>query len=130
MIVDTSALMAIVNREPESEQFRALLHARDFSLSAATLVETEIVVGGRLLDEGLRELRSLLRGAEAVIVPVDEAQARLASDAYRRYGRGSGHPARLNYGDCFSYALAIAHDEPLLFKGDDFGHTDVRIAAS
>ncbi|MFT4260757.1 type II toxin-antitoxin system VapC family toxin [Microbacterium sp.] len=128
MIVDTSAWMAMILREIEETAFVEAIENSTVSISAATLVETEIVVHGRRGEPGLLELRELLSQADARIEPVDAHQARIASDAYRRYGRGSQHPARLNYGDCFSYALAIARDEPLLFKGDDFIHTDVRIA--
>jgi ribonuclease VapC len=128
MIVDTSAWMAMVLREMETTRFIEAIENDSVSISAATLVETEVVVHGRRGEPGLLELREFMSLAEVRIEPVDAQQARIASDAYRRYGRGSGHPARLNYGDCFSYALAIAHDEPLLFKGDDFVHTDVRVA--
>ncbi len=130
MIVDASALVAILRDEPDGEDFRGLLAAADSSrMSAATLLETAIVIDStreprlsRLLDEFL--LRSGIS-----IAPVTESQARIAREAYRDFGRGSGHPARLNFGDCFSYALAKDVDEPLLFKGDDFHHTDVRVAA-
>ncbi|MDQ0614253.1 ribonuclease VapC [Microbacterium sp. W4I4] len=130
MIVDTSVWMAIIMQEIEAEHFVDLIESRSVTISAGTLVETEIVVHRRRGEPALNELRELLRRVRAEIVSVDERQARIATDAYRRYGRGSGSPARLNYGDCFSYALAIARDEPLLFKGDDFVHTDVRVAAS
>ena len=126
MIVDTSALMAILKREPEADGFSRIIVDEPASISAATLSEAYIVAGGQVGARGLREVDSLIRGARIGVVPVDESQARLVGDAYLRYGRGSGHPARLNYGDCFSYALAISRDEPLLFKGDDFIHTDVR----
>lgn len=127
MIIDTSALMAVVLSEPEADVFGALIETRPFAISAATLLEAEIFARGRRGEPLVRDLRAIL--AEATIVPFDESQAHIASDAYHRYGRGSGSPAKLNYGDCFSYALAIARDEPLLFKGDDFIHTDVRVAA-
>ena len=126
MIVDSSALVAVLMAEPEADDMSDLLESRPFALSAATLTECMIVLrskGGEAKALALDELLELTR---ATVVPLDEAQARQASRAYARYGRGSGHPARLNYGDCFSYALAIARDEPLLFKGDDFIHTDVR----
>ena len=126
MIVDTSALVAVLLSEPESAQFGTMIETEPIAISAATLLEAEIVARGRRGEDLVRELRLILDEAE--IVSVDERQARIASDAYRRYGRGSKHPAKLNYGDCFSYALAISRDEPLLFKGDDFVHTDVRRA--
>lgn len=127
MIVDTSVFVAIVFGEAESGRFVELLEDGPVAMSAATLTETEIVVRGRRGEPALDELRVLLDRADVDIVAVDAVQARIASGAYRRYGRGSGHAAKLNYGDCFSYALARARDEPLLFKGDDFVHTDVRI---
>ncbi|WP_300267579.1 type II toxin-antitoxin system VapC family toxin [Microbacterium sp.] len=127
MIVDTSALVAVMLAEPEAQRFRRVLEQESTAISAATVVESEIVVRSRKGAAGLNELRQALQTTE--IVAVDEHQALIASDAYERYGRGSGSPAKLNYGDCFSYALAIARDEPLLFKGDDFIHTDVRVGA-
>jgi ribonuclease VapC len=129
VIVDSSALVAILRDEPEAEAFaQALDTAAGCLMSAASFLETAIVVDrsrsaipGRRLDELIREL-------EIVIEPVTEDQAHLARQAYRDYGRGSGHPARLNFGDCFAYALARATGEPLLFKGDDFRHTDIASA--
>lgn len=126
MIVDSSAFVAVLMAEPEADEFSDALETQSFAVSAATLTESMIVLRGKGGEDKVRALDDLLREAAGVVVPVDEGQARLASDAYRRFGRGSGHPARLNYGDCFSYALAITRDEPLLFKGDDFAHTDVR----
>ncbi|GAA5154954.1 type II toxin-antitoxin system VapC family toxin [Microbacterium pseudoresistens] len=128
MIVDTSALIAIAKHEPEAPRFQLLLKQHEVAMSAATLVEAEVVARMQLRQGGLAAVRGLIRAADTRIVPVDEVQASIGSDAYEKYGRGSGSPARLNYGDCFSYALAIAHDEPLLCKGADFIHTDVRIA--
>ncbi|WP_337002405.1 MULTISPECIES: type II toxin-antitoxin system VapC family toxin [unclassified Microbacterium] len=126
MIVDSSALVAVLMAEPGADELSGALESRSFSLSAATLTESLIVLRGKGGEAKARALDELLELARATVVPLDEAQARQAGDAYLRYGRGSGHPARLNYGDCFSYALAISRDEPLLFKGDDFIHTDVR----
>ena len=126
MIVDSSALVAILLDEPEAPRFAAYLATEEVSLSAASLTETLLVLRGRAEERIVHELDEMLRVTEVSIVPLDERQARLAGDAYARYGRGSGSRARLNYGDCFSYALAITRDEPLLFKGDDFIHTDVR----
>ncbi|KJQ54184.1 type II toxin-antitoxin system VapC family toxin [Microbacterium sp. SA39] len=126
MIVDSSVFLAILLNEPESEQFRELLKENPVAVSAATVAESRIVLqsrgGTRLCDI----FEAILIQVNAGVIPVDGNQARLASDAYQRFGRGSGSRARLNYGDCFSYALAITRDEPLLFKGDDFIHTDVR----
>jgi ribonuclease VapC len=127
LIVDSSALVAVLMAEPEADEMSDLLESRSFSLSAATLTECTIVLRSKGGEAKALALDELLEATRATVVPVDEAQARLAGRAYARYGRGSGHPARLNYGDCFSYALAITRDQPLLFKGDDFIHTDVRL---
>jgi ribonuclease VapC len=97
-------------------------------ISAGTLIEVGIVVEARLGDTGGRELDLWLRRAEVETMAVDAAQADMARRAWRRFGRGR-HPAGLNYGDCFAYALAVTHDEPLLFKGGDFPKTDVRTCA-
>lgn len=122
MILDTSAIMAILQDAPEAEILASLIESVDqLYISAATVVEASLVLGRarqQLLDE-------FLTVAGAMVAPVDEAQAGLARQAHLRYGRGSGSPARLNYGDCFSYALAAATGRPLLFKGDDFAHTDL-----
>jgi ribonuclease VapC len=129
MIVDSSAIVAILKHEPDASAYaNALESTSSLKMSAATYVEAGIVadrdrnpVMSRLLDD-------LIRDAEIRIVPLDEAQARIARDAYRDFGKGSGHKAQLNMGDCFAYALAKMSNEPLLYKGTDFGHTDVRAA--
>ena len=126
MIVDSSVFLAILLDEPEAENYRELLKDHPVAVSAATVAESRIVLQSR---GGMRMcdiFEAILIQVNAGVIPVDGYQARVASDAHQRFGRGSGHPARLNYGDCFSYALAITRDEPLLFKGDDFVHTDVR----
>lgn len=128
MIVDSSALVAILRREAGFERIVDVLLARDARISAATLVEARIVVGSYLGMPGRRQLEALLAKAEVEIVAFDAEQAGAAADAYRDYGRGSGHPARLNLGDSFGYALAYVRDEPLLYVGDDFSRTDVRSA--
>ncbi len=129
MIADTSALVAILVGEPERDSFTAaILGARPARMSAASYVETAVVVdtyGDPVLSRRVDELIEVL-GVE--IVDVTAEQARIARAAYRDFGRGSGHPARLNFGDCFSYALAHVEAAPLLFKGDDFNHTDLRSA--
>lgn len=130
MIVDSSAFIAVLLDEPEGAIFRRLLAIEPVRLSAATLTECGVVLQSRGRADLFELFEGLLHSVRAEVVSVDESIARLAVDAHRRYGRGSQHPAKLNYGDCFSYALAIARDEPLLFKGDDFVHTDVRVAAS
>lgn len=129
MIVDSSALVAILMEEPEAEEFASRLATEDAVVSAASLTECMIVLRGKAGEHMVRELDALLDSVAVSVLPLDEPQARLAGNAYARYGRGSGSRARLNYGDCFSYALAISRDEPLLFKGDDFIHTDVRRVA-
>lgn len=128
MIVDSSALIAVLEEEEEADDIRNLLADLGGQISAATLVEVRIVAFGRGGATGLRRLDALIAQAELSIVPFDETQADAATDAYRDYGRGSGHPAKLNLGDAFSYALAYVSDEPLLYVGDDFSRTDVRSA--
>jgi ribonuclease VapC len=126
VIVDTSALIAILRDEPEAPACaRAIEAASRRRVSAANFVEAAIVIDGSRDPVASRRFDDLLREAQAEIEPVTEAQARIAREAYRDFGRGSGHPARLNFGDCFAYALARTTGEPLLFKGDDFTHIDV-----
>jgi ribonuclease VapC len=129
IVVDTSALVAIIAREPDAAQFGAILSSRtDLVLSAATAVEAYIVVRSRRGQEGVSRLDALLDLGSVELRAFDAPQMELAIDAHRRFGRGSGHPAKLNYGDCFAYALARRYNAPLLFKGDDFVHTDIRPA--
>ena len=129
MIVDTSALIAILKRESEQAAFSALLETeQDLKISVATYFEAWIVVDGLKQPPISRALEDLIERARIEVVPLTVEQARIARQAYRDYGRGSGHPANLNFGDCFSYALAREKREPILFKGDDFGHTDLRSA--
>ena len=126
MIVDASALIAILRNEPEAEAFaRAIDAVPRCRISAANFIEAAIVVDRSRSSIPARRLDDLLRETAIAIEPVTEAQAHIARQAYRDYGRGSGHPAQLNFGDCFAYALARATGEPLLFKGDDFRHTDI-----
>lgn len=126
MILDTSALLAILRDEPGAMRYaNALAEAAVRRLSAASYVEAAAVIDASRDPVASRRFDDLLREARVVIEPVTEVQARLAREAYRDFGRGSGHPARLNFGDCFTYALARATNEPLLFKGEDFTHTDV-----
>lgn len=127
MILDTSAIIAIILQESTAAAVsRELGRADRVLMSASTWVELG-VVEDRRMDEGQRErTQRLLDRVGVHIVPLSLTQARIARMAHRRYGPGSGSPARLNLGDCFSYALAIDLDEPLLFVGDDFSHTDVR----
>ena len=131
MIIDTSAIVAIIFEEPEREQMLEAVSTADRCfMSTATLFETSIVIDGTndvVLTAAFDNLIDDL-GIQPVDLTVRHVW--LARQAYRAYGKGSGHPARLNFGDCFSYALAIDLGEPLLFKGNDFIHTDVRIAQS
>ena len=129
MVIDSSAFMVLLLDEPERDAFRQAIEADPVRLaSAATLLECSIVALGRLGEPGLAELRVVLAtvGAETVAFGAQHLEG--AIDAFRFYGKGR-HPAGLNFGDCYSYALAKATGEPLLFKGDDFPHTDVRRAA-
>lgn len=125
MIVDTSALVAVILGEPDAEShLTSMARADSLALSAATLTEALIVVEARQGREAATDLVALLAELEADIVSVDEAQAEGAAAAWRRFGKGR-HPAALNFGDTFSYALAVIRGEPLLFKGRDFAATDV-----
>jgi ribonuclease VapC len=129
VIIDTSALLAILFAEPEAEACaKAIEGAVDRRLSAANFLETANVLESRRDPVASRRLDDLLREAAIAIEPVDETQAMIAREAYRDFGKRSGHPARLNFGDCFAYALARRRGEPLLFKGDDFVHTDITSA--
>jgi ribonuclease VapC len=122
MIVDTSALIAILRREEDSDALaERLLGADEVRMSSGTLLEARIVAER---EGGEAELAELLDLAGIEIVPPDARQIDLAFEGFRRFGRGR-HPAALNFGDLFAYALARALDEPLLFKGEDFGKTDV-----
>ncbi len=124
-VLDSSALVAILLREPEAALFAAAIAAGASNLlSAGSLIETSMVIEGRRGTEGARDLDLLLYRAAIEIVPVDAEQAEMARLGWRKFGK-SRHPAGLNYGDCFSYALAKVTGEPLLFKGDDFTQTYV-----
>lgn len=125
--MDSSALIALILQEPGHQKIGRVLRAEDkLHMSAATWVELGVVADRRLSEANRRRLDAMIDGLGIVLVPLSAAQARRARQAHRRYGPGSGTLARLNMGDCFSYALAIELDEPLLFVGDDFTHTDVR----
>ena len=121
MIADSSVLVAILYGEAEQAEFEAALARHETKVSAVTALEAAIVLKPRrhrLLDE-------LLEDAEITVVPFDVAQARVAREAYARFGKRSGSKANLNFGDCMTYALAKVTGEPLLFKGDHFTHTDI-----
>lgn len=125
MIVDTSALIAILRKEQGYEPFiETLLKTDRVRILAATLLESRMVANR---DNGLAELAELLVTLDAEVIAVDQSQADIAFEGFLRYGKGQ-HPAGLNFGDCFSYALAKAYDEPLLFKGDDLPRTDIAAA--
>jgi ribonuclease VapC len=125
MVLDTSALLALLLDEPEAEDFRAAVEEDTTRLvSAATLLETALVIEARKGEPGGRELDALIRTADVVVVPVDPDQVFEARRAYRRFGK-ERHAAGLNFGDVFAYALARTAGEPLLFKGDDFARTDI-----
>jgi ribonuclease VapC len=129
MIIDTSALLAILRDEPEATAYaEAIQRAHNRRLSAVSFVEAAVVIDGSRDPLASRGFDNLLQEAQIAVESVTEAHARIARDAYRDFGRGSGHPAKLNFGDCFSYALAKVTGEPLLFKGRDFVHTDVKQA--
>ncbi len=126
MILDTSALIAILRAEPEAAACaEAIESASVRRLSAASYVEVGAVIDRAGDAIASRRVDELLAVAGIEVEAVTASQAQIAREAYRDFGKGSGHPASLNFGDCFSYALAKAAGEPLLFKGDDFAHTDI-----
>jgi len=128
MILDTSAMVAILYREPEAEDFTRLIHDADTCrMSVASYVELSIVVESQLGPEGMRQAEAFFRRAGVTVEPVTTEQGELARQAFLDFGKGR-HKAGLNYGDCFSYALAKATGEPLLFKGNDFRQTDIVVA--
>ena len=125
MVLDTSALLALLLDEPEAESFRGAVEDDPTRLvSAATLLETALVIETRKGEAGGRELDLLLHKADVVVVPVEAEHVAEARRAYRRFGKGR-HAAGLNFGDLFAYALARTAGEPLLFKGEDFAKTDI-----
>ena len=126
MIVDASVLIAILRGEPDARSFTDAIEAASRRrISAATFVEAAAVVDDNRDPVLSRRFDELIKDAQLVIEPVTEAQAHIARAAYRDFGKGSGHPAKLNFGDCFAYALAAERGEPLLFTGGDFDKTDV-----
>lgn len=125
MVIDTSALIALLGMEPEAARLAAAIEADSVRLlCSATLVEASIVIEARYGPEGGRDLDLLVAKAGITIEPLNAEHAEVARATWRRYGRGH-HPASLNFGDCFSYALAKISGEPLLFKGEDFRQTDI-----
>ena len=129
MILDTSALIAVLRFEAEASEFaRIIERAAQLRVSAVSYAEAGAVIDGSKDPIASRRFDELMEAGQIAIEPVTEAQARLARQAYRDFGKTSGHPAKLNFGDCFSYALAKSKGEPLLFKGHDFSRTDVKSA--
>jgi len=128
MVIETSALVAMLTNEPEAERFEAAVEADPVRMmSTASYLEAATVVEQRFGEPGGRELDLWLHRAGVDLVSVDAEQADVARSAYRRFGKGRNR-AGLNYGDCFAYALAKVSGEPLLYKGDDFAHTDIGAA--
>jgi len=126
MIIDASAIIAILREEPEARSCaEAIANASSRRVSAVNYVEAAVVIDGSRNPIASRRFDDLLREAQLIVEPVTGEQARIAREAYRDFGKGSGHPAGLNFGDCFAYALAKATGEPILFKGDDFILTDL-----
>jgi ribonuclease VapC len=126
MVVDTSAVIAILSGEPETESFvRALADDSKIMISAFNALESAIVIEAKKGEAGGRELDLLLHRARIEVIPLNNDQAELALSAWRKYGKGN-HPAGLNIGDCCAYALSKYSGEPLLFKGKDFSQTDIR----
>lgn len=130
MIIDTSAVLAILRAEPEARSCAGAIEGATVRrISAGSFLETAIVIDSSRDPIASRRLDDFLQAASIAIEPVTSEQASIGREAYRDFGKGSGHPAQLNYGDCFAYALARVTGEPLLFKGNDFIHTDVAPAA-
>ena len=128
MIIDSSAILAILLREPDAGHFEeAIADNWPRRMTAVALLEATMVVEGRGGTEAGEELDALLRSTRVEFVPVTQEQVQVARQAWRRFGKGN-HPAALNFGDCFAYALAEVTGEPLLFKGDDFALTDIEAA--
>jgi len=129
MIVDSSVVVSVILGELDSVKFSKALDAADaLSMSAGTFLELSIVIDRRKNPAYSNRIEELIERFNIIIEPVTAEQTRIARQAYRDYGKGSGHRANLNFGGCFSYALARVKREPLLFKGDDFVYTDVRSA--
>jgi ribonuclease VapC len=130
MVIDTSAIVAILFDEPERAHFTRLIDADEIRLvSAVGRVEAAFVIEGRKREAGRERLDRFSRLTGAEIAAVTSEHAEIAIEAFRRFGKGR-HPAALNIGDCFAYALAKATGEPLLFKGDDFSHTDIAVVTA
>jgi ribonuclease VapC len=128
MIVDTSAIVAILRDETGAESFaNAIAGAKIRRVSAVSYVEAAAVIDGSRNPIASRRFDDFFREASFTVEEVTVEQAKIAREAYKDFGKGSGHPAQLNFGDCFAYALAKAMSEPILFKGQDFNHTDLTL---
>ena len=129
MIIDASALVAIIQDEPEADLFIDVIAGDERpAMSAATYVEVGLVIDSRSDPAASASFDKLIAALEIEISPFTFGQAKLAREAYKIFGKGSGHPAQLNFGDCMTYALAVERCEPLLFKGADFSRTDLQPA--
>lgn len=129
MIIDTSAVIAILRDDADAPAFaEAIAAAAQRRISAANYLEAAVVMDSNRDPVVSRRFDEFVEAAELTVEPVTARQVAVARAAYRDFGRGSGHPARLNFGDCFAYALAKDAGEPLLYKGDDFNHTDLKAA--
>ena len=129
MVLDTSAIIATITNEPDNSRFRAaMLGAESLLMSSVAVLETRIVLFARLGPDAVRLFEDLLENAGIVVVALDDEMARAAFDAFRRFGKGQGHPAQLNIIDCAVYALAKVRSQPVLFKGGDFDRTDIQSA--
>ncbi len=129
MIIDSSALVAIVRAEPDSQRcIDRLLQSSSRHISAANLLETYLVIDGQRNPTLSTKLDTIITVLRLVIVPVDRVHVEIAREAFRLFGKGSGQGARLNFGDCFAYALAKFRNEPLLYIGNDFSQTDITSA--
>jgi ribonuclease VapC len=125
MVIDTSAMLAVMQNEPERRMFNEAIEAAETrSLSAASFVETSMIIESRYGSDGMRDLDLFIAKARIELIAVDVEQAHFARQAFRQFGKGR-HPAGLNFGDCFSYALARSLADALLYKGSDFGRCDI-----
>jgi ribonuclease VapC len=129
MVLDTSAVIAAIANEPDSARYQtAMLGAEDLLISSVAVLEARIVLFARLGPNAVDLFNEVLEKAGIAVVPFDDEMAKVAFDAFRRFGKGQGHPAQLNIVDCAVYAQAKVRSQPLLFKGDDFARTDVSSA--
>jgi len=127
IVLDSSILVGIINLEKDADTLIDLISSQECLLGAPTLVETRIWCAANISDQVSRWLEDFVRGEDVSIVPFSNEMADVATQTYIKYGRSSGHPARLNFGDCMSYAVSAVMRAPLLFKGSDFGRTDVMV---